>query len=163
MIRKKKKFERPRKLFDIVRIKSENSIAKKYGLKNKREIWRTIAKLKEIRTKAKKLVNQDYMKQQELLEKLNKIGFKVKNILDVLALTEEDVLRRRLQTIVLEKGIATTTKGARQLITHKHILINGKIVNAPSYLVNVDEEEKISAKKINSKINKTKTELVANE
>ena len=163
MIRKKKKFERPRKLFDIVRIKSENSIAKKYGLKNKREIWRTIAKLKEIRTKAKKLVNQDYMKQQELLEKLNKIGFKVKNILDVLAFTEDDGLRRRVQTIVLEKGIATTTKGARQLITHKHILINGKIVNAPSYLVNVDEEEKISAKKINSKINKTKTELVANE
>ena len=166
MIRKKKKFERPRKLFDIVRIKSENLITKKYGLKNKREIWRAITKLKNIRRKAKNLVNQDYVKQQELLEKLNKMGFKVKNIIDVLALTEEDILRRRLQSIVLEKRISTTPKGARQLITHKHILIDGKIVNVPSYLVNVDEEGKISTKKIKTKINDNKIKgvsIVANE
>ena len=44
MIRKHKLYKRPRKLFDISRIKDEDELVKKYGLKNKKEIWKAKAK-----------------------------------------------------------------------------------------------------------------------
>ena len=143
MIKKHKLFSRPRKAFDAQRIKQENIIVEKYGLKNKREIWKAKAKLDSIRRRAKKLINQSQEDQERYLVKLKGMGFKVKTMIDVLALTEEDVFKRRLQTIVFQKGIATTAKGARQLITHKHIAINGKKVDVPSYLVQIDEENNI--------------------
>ena len=101
MIRKHKQFERPRKAFDIVRIKSENKIVTRYGLKNKKEIWKARAKLNRIRKRAKKLINADQGVQQEFVDKLNKLGFKIENVVDVLALTEEDILKRRLQSVLV--------------------------------------------------------------
>jgi len=77
------------------------------------------------------------------LERLRKEGFNVKKTVDVLALTEEDILRRRLQTILVSKKLATTAKGARQMIIHKHVTINDKKVDVPSYMVKLDEEGKI--------------------
>src|SRR3989344_4358822 len=151
MIRKHKQFERPRKAFDIVRIKSENKIVTRYGLKNKKEIWKARAKLNRIRKRAKKLINADQGVQQEFVDKLNKLGFKIENVVDVLALTEEDILKRRLQSVLVEKIIATTHNGARQLITHKHTMIKGKIVNIPSYQVNTEEEKKIKLLQKNKK------------
>ena len=151
MIRKHKQCERPRKAFDIVRIKSENKIVTRYGLKNKKEIWKARAKLNRIRKRAKKLINADQGVQQEFVDKLNKLGFKIENVVDVLALTEEDILKRRLQSVLVEKKIATTHKGARQLITHKHTMIEGKIVNIPSYQVNTEEEKKIKLLQKNKK------------
>lgn len=63
---------------------------------------------------------------------------------DVLTLTGEALLERRLQTIVWRKGLANTAKQARQFITHGHISINGEKVNKPGYLVTTEEEEKIA-------------------
>ncbi|MEM3608734.1 MAG: 30S ribosomal protein S4, partial [Candidatus Bathyarchaeia archaeon] len=62
---------------------------------------------------------------------------------DVLDLTIEDVLERRLQTIVFRKGLAKTIHQARQLITHGHIAIGKQKVTVPSYLVSKDEEDQI--------------------
>jgi len=143
MIRKHKKFNRPRHLFESERISQENEIVKQYGLKNKREIWKAKAKLDVIRNTAKKIIYSSEEDQLKFITKLKKQGFKVSSPVDVLALTEEDILKRRLQTIVLKKGIATTPKGARQLITHKHILIGDRKVNIPSYSVSIDEENNI--------------------
>ena len=143
MIRKHKKFRKPRTRFDATRIEEENQIVERYGLKNKREIWKAKAKLEDIRNVAKKLIDSGQEEQEKFLIKLRKLGFNVKTTVDVLALTEEDILKRRLQTIVYSKKLATTAKGARQLITHRHILVNGKVVSIPSYLVKVDEENKI--------------------
>lgn len=143
MIRKHKKFSRPKKAFDSVRIQSENVIVEKYGLKNKREIWKAKSKLDIMRKTAKRLVDADLETQERFVLKLKNQGFNVKSIVDVLALTEEDILKRRLQTIVFNKKISTSAKGARQLITHGHITINARKVNIPSYNVNVDEEDKI--------------------
>ena len=144
MIRKHKKYSRPRKPFDTVRIKAENDLVNRYGLKNKREIWKAKAKLDSIRNRAKELLRESSEEKQKLfLDKLSKLGYKVEEVVDVLALTEENVLNRRLQTVILKKGITTTTKGARQLITHKHISIDNKIVNIPSYHVIIDEEKNI--------------------
>ena len=43
----------------------------------------------------------------------------------------------RLDNIVYRLGIAPTRRAARQLVTHRHITVNGQIVNIPSFAVNV--------------------------
>lgn len=143
MIRKHKQFKKPKKAFDSKRIEEENEIVAKYGLKSKREIWKAKAKLEIIRNTAKSLIDADFESQERFLVKLRGLGFNVKTTVDVLALTEEDILKRRLQTILLNKKLATTPKGARQLITHKHISINDRVIAVPSYIVPVNEEGKI--------------------
>ena len=45
------------------------------------------------------------------------------------------LLEARLDNTVYRLGIAPTRRGARQLVSHKHILVNGEIVNIPSYLL----------------------------
>ena len=62
----------------------------------------------------------------------------LENILD---LTVEDILRRRLQTIVFQKGLARTAKEARMFVVHGHIALDGKKVNSPSYVVKKGEED----------------------
>jgi len=62
---------------------------------------------------------------------------------DVLGLTAENVLERRLQTLVYRKGLAKTLHQARQMVVHGHIAINGRRVTSPGYLVPRDEEDKI--------------------
>ncbi len=73
----------------------------------------------------------------ELVKSLNRIGILRENagLDDVLGLSSVEFLERRLQTMVLRKGLANTAKQARQLIVHGHIGVNGKKVTAPSYLV----------------------------
>jgi len=45
------------------------------------------------------------------------------------------LLERRLDNVVFRLGFAPSRKAARQLVLHKHLLVNGKIVNIPSYLL----------------------------
>ncbi len=143
MLRKHKKYVRPKKPFDKARIEEENKIMKEFGLKNKREIWKADAQIAKIRRQAKKLITAEQEEQEKFLAKLKKIGFNVSSIADVLALEARDWLSRRLQTIVFKKGLARTPKHARQLITHRHVAVDGRIVNVPSYIVSVEEEDKI--------------------
>jgi small subunit ribosomal protein S4 len=56
----------------------------------------------------------------------------------------EDILERRLQTLVFHRGLAQSIQQARQLIAHGHISIDGRRVSSPSYLVLKDEEEKLT-------------------
>jgi small subunit ribosomal protein S4 len=144
--RKPNLFSRPRKIFDSARIAEEDVIKRKYGLKNKREIWRASAKISILRTRAKKLIPKSEDEKAEFFERLQKQGLDVKDISDVLALKTENWLDRRLQTIVFKKGFATSTLQARQLITHKNVLVNERIVNIPSFVVTKNLENKISLK-----------------
>jgi len=148
MIRKHKRYSRPRKLYDKTRIEEENLLLKKYGLKNKKEIWKAKAAIDRIRKQAKSLITAGKDEQEKLFEKLRKIGFNIKNTADALALNKEDWLKRRLQSLVVEKKLARTPKEARQLIAHKHISIEGKRINIPSYIVPVDDEDKIEIKTV---------------
>ena len=148
-IRKHKKYSRPRKAYDKVRIEEENELVKNYGLKNKREIWKAEAAVDKIRRQAKQLITKSQEEQKIFFDKLNKIGLKVDKIADVLALKKEDWLKRRLQSILIEKQLAKTPKEARQFIVHKHVAILGNIVNVPSYVVGRDEEKNISLVKLN--------------
>ncbi len=143
MLKKHKKYKKPRKLYDKTRIIEENELLKNYGLKNKKEIWKAKASIDKIRRRAKKLITFSVEDQKKFFEKLNKMGFDVEKIADVLALTTEDWLKRRLQSILVEKRIAKTAKQARQFIVHKNIAIKKSVINVPSYVVSVDEEKNI--------------------
>ena len=146
MKRKSKGYSRPKRAFDKERIIDEEKIKEDFGLKNKKEIWRAESKIKQIREGAKRLISSKPEYQEILFEKLRKIGLNVKSIPDVLSLDKKDYLNRRLQTILVSKKLATTTRGARQLITHKKVLVNGSVIDSPSYIIPVDMENKISIK-----------------
>lgn len=146
MKRKHKKYSRPKRPFDKARIDEEAEIKRKYGLKNKREIWKAEAKVAVMRQKAKKLIKATDEEKQILFSRLQKKGLKVSSISDVLGLNKTDYLERRLQTVVAKKGLAPTPKTARQMITHKKILVNGSAIDSPSYIVPVEYEGKIESK-----------------
>ena len=146
MKRKSKLFVKPKKSFEKERIEEENALRTKYGLKNKKEIWKTLAKINYFRGRAKVLARSPLEEQQVLFNKLQAIGLKTDSIADVLDLKVEDLLNRRLQTIVTNLKLANTPNQARQMIVHKKILVDGKIVNSPSYIVPVALERAITIK-----------------
>ena len=158
MKRKHKIYSRPKRPFDKARIEEEGGIVKEFGLKNKREIWKAEAKIKTIREKAKKLISAKPEEQQILFNKLNKMGLKVDSISSVLSLDKKDYLRRRLQTIVVTKKLASTPKQARQLIVHRKVFIDGAAVDIPSYIVPVGLENKITLKEKKTKKKEKKAE-----
>ncbi|MBR6003830.1 MAG: 30S ribosomal protein S4, partial [Lachnospiraceae bacterium] len=45
------------------------------------------------------------------------------------------MLESRLDNVIFRMGFARTRKEARQVVDHKHVLVNGKLINIPSYLV----------------------------
>jgi len=151
MKRKHKTYSRPKRPFDKKRLDDEAKIKEEFGLKNKREIWKADAKINQMRTRAKKLIHSSQEEQKAFLEKLNKIGMNVSSLGDVLSLDKKDYLKRRLQTVVSKKNLAGTSKSARQLIAHKKVLVNGRIVDSPSYIVPVEFEKGISLKKKKAK------------
>jgi len=153
MKRKHKQYSKPKRPFDKERLIEEEEIKKEFGLKNKKEIWRSESKIKSIREKAKKLISASPDEQQILFNGLKKIGFNVNSIADVLFLDKKDYLRRRLQSVVKAKKLVSTIKGARQVIVHKKVLVKGYVVNSPSYVVPVELEDKILLKS-SSKLNK---------
>ncbi|HDI03175.1 MAG TPA: 30S ribosomal protein S4 [Candidatus Pacearchaeota archaeon] len=146
-MRQHKRYKRPKKPFDKARIEEEKRLMKEYGLKNKREIWKAETNISRIRAQARKLIVEPE-KQEQFLNKLRKIGLidEKAGLNEVLSLTKRDWLERRLQTIVFKKGLARTIKEARQLIVHRKILVNDKIVDVPSYVVKKDEEPLIKRK-----------------
>lgn len=144
--RKHNLHSRPKKMFDSVRIEAENQIQKAYGLKNKTEIWKAAAKVAEFRKRAKKLISNNGQESKEFFQRLQNMGLDVKVTSDVLALTTENILERRLQTFVFKKGLAKTPLEARQLITHKNVIVDGRLVNIPSFVVAKKLENKLSLK-----------------
>ncbi len=146
MKRKHKKYSRPKRPFDKSRIEEEAELKKTFGLKNKKEIWMANAKINSMREKAKKLIPASSEEQNAFFERLKKVGLNVSSIADVLSLDTKDYLNRRLQTILVNKKMATTSKSARQLITHKKVVVDGSVVNKPSYIVPIELENKIVLK-----------------
>ena len=56
------------------------------------------------------------------------------------------LLERRLDNVIFRMGFARTRKEARQVVGHKHVLVNGKRVNIPSYLISVGDVIEIREK-----------------
>jgi small subunit ribosomal protein S4 len=104
-----------------------------------------------MRRQARKLTanSSDDQAQKEknlLLAKLNRLGMLEQNsgLEDVLIMTPENVLDRRLQTQVYLQGLSSTVKQARQLIVHGHISIDGAVARVPGILVTKLQEKNIS-------------------
>lgn len=141
----KKKYERPKKPYDKERIDRERKIKEMYGLRRKREIWRAEGIVRDFRRRARALqARSNERAEKELLERLNRIGVHCRRLDDVLRVSLDDILNRRLQTIVFRKGIANSARHARQLIVHGHVTVQGKKVFWPSYIVEKMLEDKIA-------------------
>jgi len=148
--KQRKKYETPRFPWRTDILQTELKMLGQYGLRNKREMWRHKTMLSKFRGNARSLLGMPAegrrKVEKQLLERLHRLGIlpETAALDDVLDLSLEDILERRLQTLVFQKGLARSIHQARQLITHGHIAIEGKRVSSPSYLVLRDEEMKIT-------------------
>ena len=148
--KQRKKFDTPRFPWQIDALEAELKLLGQYGLRNKREIWRHKTLLSKYRGIGRSLLGmaagERRKQEKQLLDKLHRLGIlpDESELDDVLDLTLEDILGRRLQTLVFQRGLAQSIQQSRQLITHGHIAIEGRKVSSPSYLVLKDEETKIA-------------------
>ena len=56
------------------------------------------------------------------------------------------MLELRLDNVIFRMGLARTRREARQIVDHKHILVNGKVVNIPSYLIKAGDVVEVAEK-----------------
>ena len=144
--KQRKKYRRPSHPWEKDRIEAENKLLRKYGLRRKEEVWKTETLLRSFRRNARRLLAasgpQAELETKQMLERLKRLSLisSGATLDDVLGLTVENILERRLQTIVSKKGLAKTPLQARQLVLHGHVMISGRRVTVPSYLVSVKEE-----------------------
>jgi small subunit ribosomal protein S4 len=148
-----RKYERPSHPWEGERIKRETNLVIKYGLRNKRELWRVQSMLREIRRQARILQarnrtgdEQSLKETQALLRRCQRLGLvgDTADLNDLLLITVEDLLGRRLQTVAFKKGLARTIVQARQFIVHGHISLGGRRLTIPGYLLRRGEEELVS-------------------
>jgi small subunit ribosomal protein S4 len=149
----RRKYEAPAHPWEGERIKAENDLLMKYGLKNKRELWRAQSFLRSLRAQSRELQArtrtgdpQAKIETDQLLARCGRMSLlpsEGATLNDVLVLTTEAILARRLQTMVYRKGLAYTPKQARQFIVHGHTAIGARKVTIPGYLVKRGEEEQV--------------------
>ena len=128
----------------------ENKIFKReYGLLKRKEILISSSFLKKYKDIAKKLIAnytaQGEREKAQMMNKLQRYGLLHigASLDDVLSIQLKDVLERRLQSLVLRKGMARSMEQARQFITHRHISIGNKEITSPSYMLTVEEESSL--------------------
>jgi small subunit ribosomal protein S4 len=148
--KQRKKYDTPRFRWRKDILQEELKLQGQYGLRNKHELWRHKTLLSKTRGIARSLISKTAEEraktENEQLARLKKLGILQETaVLDnVLDLSIEDILERRLQTIVFRKGLTRTIFQSRQLITHGHVTIAGRRVTIPGYIVPKEEEAKIA-------------------
>jgi small subunit ribosomal protein S4 len=153
----KKIYNTPHHPWQKARIDEETALVKKYGLRNKKSVWKFASMLRKFRGQARTLLgvlgtglaseDSHYAREAgQIQAKLQRLGVlkDESKLEDILALKIEDLLERQLQTIVFRKGYANSMKQARQFIVHGHITLNGRKCTVPSYMVLKAEEESIA-------------------
>jgi len=146
----KKHYNTPRHPWQKARIDTEKKFIIQYGLKNKREVYKHDTQIKSIIRFYKQLnyqtTAQATTEKEQLIARVKKLGYIAENKddADVLNMTVVNSLERRLQTVLFKKGMARSVRQARQFITHQHVQVNGKIIDAPGYIVPVKDESSIS-------------------
>ena len=146
-----KHYNTPSHPWQKIRIEQESNLVNQYGLKNKKEIWRADTKVREMRRQARKLTanSSETQAQKEkvlLLAKLNRLGMLEQDsaLEDVLRMSPENILDRRLQTQVYLQGLSSTVKQARQLIVHGHISVDGAVTRVPGMTVTRLQEKSLT-------------------
>ncbi len=144
-----KVFKRPKKPFEKERLDMELNSVGKYGLQNKREYLTAQYALAKIRKAARELLTLDrtdsrrVFEGEALLKRMMRLGVlkPEEGSLDfVLSLKTEQLLERRLQTVVFKRHMANSVHHARVLIRQRHIAVGKQLVNIPSFLVRVASE-----------------------
>ena len=116
------------------------------------EIWKAKSQLRRHRRQAMKLIGRvdtsegHFAREKDaMLRSLHNKGLITSDAIldDILALSAEDILNRRLQAQVYYKGLASSMKEARQLVVHGHICLGKQKVTIPSYQVTREDEELI--------------------
>jgi len=145
----RKVWQKPKRPLNYDLIMDELKTLGTFGLKTKRELWKTQTELSRVRLQARSLLalRQDERERKEpiLMQSLSKIGLvnEDSTLDDVLNLQVTDLLSRRLQTIAQKKLYFTTPYQARPAILHGHIMIGDSVVTIPSYVVKTEEEAKV--------------------
>jgi small subunit ribosomal protein S4 len=145
----KKSYRRPRRIWTSDQLSSELYVVGSYGLRNKKELWKAQTKVANFRNQARTLLalttEDRHGKESNLLSFLNRLAL-VKDsatLDDVLNLKIEDILERRLQTIIMKKMAIKSPLQARQVVVHGFVSVGNRKVNLPGYLVKREEEPQI--------------------
>jgi small subunit ribosomal protein S4 len=146
MRRLRRKYKNPRRPWDSSMIEEEGKLLREFGLRRKRDIRRAESIVREFRRRARDLIAvKDEEKTKILLDKLVELGLieKGQGLEQVLTLSVNHILNRRLQTLVFRKGFASSIKEARQKIAHGHVYVGGRRAKFSSYIVPVEKEKMI--------------------
>lgn len=147
--KQKKMYHRPRRIWATDQLNAELYIMGSYGLRNKRELWAAQTEVARIRNQARALLAATaevrMEKEKRLLNFLSRIGLAKEGTTldDILNLKVEDLLERRLQTIIRKRSGAKSPYQARQIVSHGHVSIGNRKINKPGYIVRIDEEGQI--------------------
>ncbi len=150
----RRRYDTPKHPWEGSRMEEERKLLERYGLKNKRELWKAQSILRGFRRQARELQarlrareEQATRETAQLLARLSRLGVlsvASPSLDDVLALTTEDILRRRLEWIVFSRGLAPTPRGARQWIVHGHFAVGDHRVTRPGYLLPSGDESRLA-------------------
>ncbi len=150
----RRSYDTPSHPWEAERIKEEEGLCRQFGLKNKRELWKAKTMLSNYRKQSRDLQarlrtgeGQAKIETENLLKSCARLGLlpaEGATLDDVLTLSTEALLNRRLQTIVYRKGLAASPNQARQLISHGHVSLNGVKVTIPGMLLERGQEENIA-------------------
>ena len=145
----RKTYSRPRSPWRADQLAQELYLLGTFGLRNKRELWKAQTHLSSVRKQARTLLAATAQvrarEERKLLTSLHRQGLVAEGAAldDILNLTVEDVLSRRLQSLVFKKGLAISPLHARQLVVHGHVAIGERSITVPGYLVQTNEEGSI--------------------
>ncbi|MBU4246396.1 MAG: 30S ribosomal protein S4 [Nanoarchaeota archaeon] len=143
----KKHYESPKRPWEKTRFEKERKIVTDYGIRRKKEIRRFETIIRDLRRRTRSLIaTKDEKESKLIIEKVLKMGLLAKAnpaLEDILSIELNNILERRLQTLVVKKGFANTIKQSRQFITHGHITLNGQKIISPNYIVTIAEEAAI--------------------
>lgn len=142
----RKQYSRPRSPWRADQLAQELYLLGSFGLRNKRELWKAQTQLSSVRKQARTLLAATetvrLREEKKLLDSLRKKGLigEGASLDDILSLTVEDMLARRLQSMVFKKGMALSPLHSRQLIVHGHVAVGERIITVPGYEVGGQEE-----------------------
>ena len=150
------KYDTPTHPWKKTRIEEEHALKEQFGLKKTggmKEIWKAKSKLRRWRQNAMKLIGRVdtseghfSCEKNDLVESLYRRGLlgDDASLDDILQITVEHVLSRRLQSQVYYCGLASSMRQARQLVIHGHIGLGGQKMTVPSYIITRDDENSLN-------------------
>jgi len=147
--KQRKKYETPRHPWRRAQIQDELKLIGDYGLRNKRELWRYRTEISRIRGMVRSLLaktEETRLKtEKDILLSLKRLGVlsEEATLDDVLDLDVTNLLDRRLQTLVAKSGMAKSMHHSRQLISHGHVSVGGRLVTVPGYMVRRNQQPEI--------------------